>query len=430
VKSAGFWKLLAHCEGAFRCVNNTLACIGPKLLIFRQQPPPDSQLAWKNWTPVPDEWVRDGMVTLHVVNGTLCPVCERRGGAPGKPQAKRQRAGGAEPVWMQLHHLSDAAVYNSGPPQRAPVQHDGPVNNAAEVVSSAKAPLDGTWQDARRLIGGGGRIAASASRGAPAACPSGMGVSAGGSCGDAWGAAIGSSHAPKLEGLEARRHTLQHALQHPHDPAVVAASHSILGMYPNQSMMPAQPPLQQSPPPRPRLMPQVSQPLLSGQSQPALSELYADVCSVLAHMCDSSQGAGLRQHIVQQLESARLGLAFSLQIEAGGSCASFPQAAASQHAMGQAASLPPPPMMPHPQHLGMLPPPVPAQYAMPPPPVPRSANSMPHVARACTPPFAVSPGVPPYPAMPLPSNLPLQPGMPLPAGMQVHIQSAMSLPPR
>ena len=422
VKSAGFWKLLAHCEGAFRCVNNTLACMGPKLLIFRQQPPPDSQLAWKNWTPVPDEWVHDGMVTLHIVNGTLCPVYERRGAdAQGKSQAKRQRAVGVEPVWMQPQHLSNAGVYPNGPLQHAPLKHDvsdGPLDGAAKVVPAlaANATLNGSWQDPWRRIGGGGAMAASASRGVAAACPVAMGVAAGGSCGDAW-----PSQAPMLVGLEARQHALQHAMQHPHDPAV-AAGHSTLGRYPTQSTMSAQ----QLSTPRPQLM---SQPLPSAQSQPALSELYADVCSVLGRMCDSSQDAGLRQHIAQQLESARLGLAFSLQIEAGGSCASFPPpVAALQHMMGRTPSLPPPPMMPHPQQVGMLPPSVPVQYAMPSPPVPQPAHSMPPAAPACPPPFAVSPVASPYPAMPLPANVPLQPGIPLPAGMQA--EPALPLPLR
>jgi len=66
--SVGFWKTLPDGEGRFRFVNNTLDCVGPQLVVFRELPSP--LLAWG---VLPERWVDNGVVTLQVAKGTLVP---------------------------------------------------------------------------------------------------------------------------------------------------------------------------------------------------------------------------------------------------------------------------------------------------------------------------------------------------------------------
>ena len=74
-QSEGFWKTgPSHLGGGMlRIVNNTAACIGPWLAIYRSEPP---ALAWGE---LPAKWVSNGMVRLCVAKGTLVPDLELRG---------------------------------------------------------------------------------------------------------------------------------------------------------------------------------------------------------------------------------------------------------------------------------------------------------------------------------------------------------------
>lgn len=74
-QSEGFWKTgPPHLGGGMlRIVNNTAACTGPWLAIYRGEPPP---LAWGE---LPPKWVQHGYVRLCVAKGTLVPDLELRG---------------------------------------------------------------------------------------------------------------------------------------------------------------------------------------------------------------------------------------------------------------------------------------------------------------------------------------------------------------
>ena len=66
--------------GGWRIVNHTKRCIGPRLIIFQDQPP-DSIL----WAPIPSNWLSVDDATgldflrLSMKNGTLCPNIPRSG---------------------------------------------------------------------------------------------------------------------------------------------------------------------------------------------------------------------------------------------------------------------------------------------------------------------------------------------------------------
>lgn len=74
-QSEGFWKTgPPHVGGGtLRIVNNTAACVGPWLAIYRSEPAP---LAWGE---IPAKWVSHGIVRLCVAKGTLVPDLELRG---------------------------------------------------------------------------------------------------------------------------------------------------------------------------------------------------------------------------------------------------------------------------------------------------------------------------------------------------------------
>jgi hypothetical protein len=68
--SAGFWKSAPDelGGGEFRLINNTLACDGPPLVVYRETPP---ELPWGT---LPDAWVSDGFIRMAVAKGTLVPA--------------------------------------------------------------------------------------------------------------------------------------------------------------------------------------------------------------------------------------------------------------------------------------------------------------------------------------------------------------------
>ena len=74
-QSEGFWKTgPSHLGGGMlRIINNTAACVGPWLAIYRSEPPA------LQWGEIPAKWVMDGYVRLCVAKGTLVPDLELRG---------------------------------------------------------------------------------------------------------------------------------------------------------------------------------------------------------------------------------------------------------------------------------------------------------------------------------------------------------------
>ena len=69
MRSGGAWTPSPE-VGHYRVVNNTLGCIGPRIVIFAGDPPPDL-----SFPPLPDAWVgADGYVPLCVARGTLIPT--------------------------------------------------------------------------------------------------------------------------------------------------------------------------------------------------------------------------------------------------------------------------------------------------------------------------------------------------------------------
>ena len=70
--------------GQYRIINNTAGSIGPRLALFRDQPP------MFNWPEVPESWVNeDNYVRLCVAKGTLVPAKTLR---CGHPQASAKRS--------------------------------------------------------------------------------------------------------------------------------------------------------------------------------------------------------------------------------------------------------------------------------------------------------------------------------------------------
>merc|ERR1740124_918948 len=74
-QSEGFWKTgPSHLGGGMlRIVNNTAACVGPWLVIYRDEPP------GLQWGELPAKWISEGYVRLCVAKGTLVPERELRG---------------------------------------------------------------------------------------------------------------------------------------------------------------------------------------------------------------------------------------------------------------------------------------------------------------------------------------------------------------
>jgi len=71
-RSEGFWN---HAPanmggGQYRIINNTAGSVGPRLALFRDQPPPQFY-----WPTLPEQWVTNGSyVRLCVAKGTLVPA--------------------------------------------------------------------------------------------------------------------------------------------------------------------------------------------------------------------------------------------------------------------------------------------------------------------------------------------------------------------
>lgn len=86
---AGFWKTASPFIGGglVRVVNNTHACEGPYLALYKEPPPEHA------WGELPAGWVVDGQVQLTVAKGTLVPVAALWHPASGDRRPKRQRRG-------------------------------------------------------------------------------------------------------------------------------------------------------------------------------------------------------------------------------------------------------------------------------------------------------------------------------------------------
>ena len=87
-RSEGFWNNAPKSMGGgqYRILNNTAGSIGPRLALFRDQPPEFQ------WLPVPDHWITDdGCVRLCVAKGTLVPSKTLRCGHSQGVQATYKR---------------------------------------------------------------------------------------------------------------------------------------------------------------------------------------------------------------------------------------------------------------------------------------------------------------------------------------------------
>ena len=70
-RSEGFWNYAPASMGGgqYRIINNTAGCIGPRLALFKGEPPPC------DWPALPEQWVTDdGFMRLCVAKGTLVPA--------------------------------------------------------------------------------------------------------------------------------------------------------------------------------------------------------------------------------------------------------------------------------------------------------------------------------------------------------------------
>ena len=87
--AAGFWKLAppAYGGGLMRVVNNTLACTGPWLVLFKDSPPAI------DWQELPSDWVREGKIAFRISKGTMVPLA-----ALFRPQTTGRKRSSSSPV--------------------------------------------------------------------------------------------------------------------------------------------------------------------------------------------------------------------------------------------------------------------------------------------------------------------------------------------
>ena len=162
-QSSGFWTPYAgNPRSDYRVINQTQRCPGPKLVLFRHEPPLSPEGRPVRWSSLPDGWVVSGAVHLTVSYGTLMPTGRRprptttvdlkrslneaSGGRPPKHAATGDAAspdtvvafdpdgGGGPPGGTSTSGLS--------PPLAAAPQEDGRQGAACGTApSSAQPPL-------------------------------------------------------------------------------------------------------------------------------------------------------------------------------------------------------------------------------------------------------------------------------------------------
>jgi len=161
-RSEGFWNSAPKSMGGgqYRILNNTAGSIGPRLALFRDQPPEFQ------WLPVPDHWITDdGCVRLCVAKGTLVPSKTLRYGH-SQTTYKRDISNVAptdspssfRPTQVPCSSLSDrpsAAAYaqhrTAGGGQdiaKMAAQH---VQRQAKPAGSTTVSPQGTFQSSRHL---------------------------------------------------------------------------------------------------------------------------------------------------------------------------------------------------------------------------------------------------------------------------------------
>jgi len=116
-RSEGFWNRAPASMGGgqYRIINNTAGSVGPRLALFRDQPPPQFY-----WPAPPEHWVTDGShVRLCVAKGTLVPAKTLRCGHPQAchpRQARRrisQQLGLSAETIPHISHISPIASITS-----------------------------------------------------------------------------------------------------------------------------------------------------------------------------------------------------------------------------------------------------------------------------------------------------------------------------
>lgn len=128
---AGFWKSASQLIGGglVRVVNNTNACEGPYLAVYREPPPPLNKFEWGE---LPAEWVSNGYVQLCVAKGTLVPPASLWHPASGNTRPKRQRRNvavadaGAAANKVAAVNLADASVADVADAAAADLERVGP----------------------------------------------------------------------------------------------------------------------------------------------------------------------------------------------------------------------------------------------------------------------------------------------------------------
>lgn len=119
----GFWSIdTAKVAVPFRVINQHKRCVGPALVLFAEDLPPDAQSA--EWYPVPPEYVTsEGLVWLRVAYATLIPM-RKRGAAMAKVSSSS-----SSPV-------AASSPTESPPPQPSP---SAPTMAAAAAIPAASA---------------------------------------------------------------------------------------------------------------------------------------------------------------------------------------------------------------------------------------------------------------------------------------------------
>mmetsp|Transcript_60847 Transcript_60847/g.166789 ORF Transcript_60847/g.166789 Transcript_60847/m.166789 type:complete len:706 (+) Transcript_60847:52-2169(+) len=136
-KSAGFWKSapIGHTKAEYRILNNTLDCVGPKLVVFRRTPPN------KLWPAMPADWIVDDEVPMHVARGTMVPACtlvhmhaiRDSGSGPMRvAKGKRAASNGAK-----ARAADSAALFGSLLPKRT-ISSEGPAGFGSRLAEPRK----------------------------------------------------------------------------------------------------------------------------------------------------------------------------------------------------------------------------------------------------------------------------------------------------